>query len=677
MSDIENEAIAIVGGGITGLFCAYVLAGKAKIVHLFEASNRFGGRIRTIRLDRGNKELKGDCREQDLEFIVEFGPMRIELEIQRLLEALLNKLKIKRARTDKEYPGCEKLVPRRIGFPSFVSPTSASDPKYNLLPEEIDKTPLELLQLAMLRVTMHLKVGEGANVERKLDGLVREIGRRGATLEPTLKYFAGWMKTLDQQDYWEIETQGKIDEVPLHAVGFWNLLSDYLSHDAITKLRDLGTFYHLLAENPNAAEWYVWWLRGFAISDELQGIHGGMEYIVVRLRRELNKLRRKLEKPRELEMHKMCAVKMIEKVDGRFFLNFRDGNARRDIQGAGYDRVMLALPRLGIERIVRDSDTKIMEGLDSELNSLLDSAFGFPMVKMFLVVRNRWWEEENRANRYATRIPTRELHYWKGKSAKSKQGLIMVYTDRPASSFWANYTRPGEQPDAARSRTHPRTKPATAPPTNSSSTQKEVPKGRRLPRRLEERLVRKMVQYINDNDVPDISQKDIAWYGIWDWGRAPYGAGNHAWRPERKSWNVMRRLADLAQKKEGRATAPSLHICGEAYSDYHGFMEGSLRSAVYALHRILDRESEYDSELRWLKEALGDINGDYLNGLQHWVEALDNLKPEPGDHLYRWEDKDRDTEPPNEDTGTWKLPETPTPRCNPSAGTAEKKAEEA
>jgi hypothetical protein len=43
--------------------------------------------------------------------------------------------------------------------------------------------------------------------------------------------------------------------VPLHAMDFWNLLNDYLSHNAITKLRDLGTFYHLNpATSPQAAQ---------------------------------------------------------------------------------------------------------------------------------------------------------------------------------------------------------------------------------------------------------------------------------------------------------------------------------------------------------------------------------------------------------------------------------------
>lgn len=37
---------------------------------------------------------------------------------------------------------------------------------------------------------------------------------------------------------------------------------------------------------------------------------------------------------------------------------------------------------------------------------------------------------------------------------------------------------------------------------------------------------------------------------------------------------------------EDAADRGKIHVCGEAYSDYHGFIEGSLRSAAHVLHRI-------------------------------------------------------------------------------------------
>lgn len=84
----SDDSIAIVGGGIAGLFCAYVLGQRGKKVTLFEATGRLGGRIRTIRLNKYAEEMNPQQLSREaLEFYVEFGPMRIELDKQPLLAA--------------------------------------------------------------------------------------------------------------------------------------------------------------------------------------------------------------------------------------------------------------------------------------------------------------------------------------------------------------------------------------------------------------------------------------------------------------------------------------------------------------------------------------------------------------------------------------------------------------
>src|SRR6516225_5980259 len=93
MAKAVNESVAIVGGGITGLFCAYILSHNGKSVRLFEASNRLGGRIRTIRLNSDSAEPDANNWDPDkLEFCAEFGPMRLELDKQLLVKALLDHL---------------------------------------------------------------------------------------------------------------------------------------------------------------------------------------------------------------------------------------------------------------------------------------------------------------------------------------------------------------------------------------------------------------------------------------------------------------------------------------------------------------------------------------------------------------------------------------------------------
>jgi hypothetical protein len=577
------ERIAVVGGGIAGLFCAYALAKHGRSVDVFEASERFGGRIRSVRLTATNRECPANWRSTQLEFCAEFGPMRLELDKQLLVRALLTHLGIEESAKGAHPSDGRYLVP----FPSFESPSMPGDAAYEVDPDEAGKNPLQLLQLGLFHVVRRLKVRKNSEFTRKQADLEEQLAGADAGQAAQDKVFAQWLKGLGPTDYWEIQTEGCVDGVPLYAMGFWNLLSDgdHLSYDGINKLRDLGTFYHLLPENPNAAEWLVWWLVNFG-AGELQTLFGGMECIVEAL---IEKIERE-----HVRLFKNITVVCVKKAKGgRVFQLGLDRavapSGTRAPRGS-YKRVIMALPRSPLEKIAHRSEAVFRK--KDDILRLLDSAFGFPMVKMFVVVNHAWWTGP-RANKYATRVPTRELHYWKGATPGSPQGMIMVYTDRPASAFWANYVPPGAQWDAASSTSNP------------------------LPHQTRQRLINKAVQYITQNDAAATAD-DIKWYGIRDWGREPYGGANHAWRPERKYWVVMRRLAEIGDSPAG---GPSFHVCGEAYSDYHGFIEGSLRSAVYVVHRIL--KSDGGNRLSWLGEIGLSVDDAYLDSLRDLATKLD------------------------------------------------------
>jgi hypothetical protein len=537
-----------------------------------------------------------------------------------LLDALLTHLKIEKPDAHSKGKKSQAYLKE---FPPYISPESPHDPQYKLRPEEVGKTPLELLRTALLRIIAHVQLdppGPSETVDpkhtpfsKRQEELLENIKLVAATRESVDLVFSDWIKTLDDDHYWEIQTRAYMPlktergetEVPLYAIGFWNLLSDYLSYDAISKIRDLGTFYHLLPENPNAAEWVVWWLRGFGSAERLRGVCGGMECIIDELVNKLEKFKRNGSLCRTGHL-----VTEIRKDNSRLKLLFEQGGE----SDSKFDRVILALPKCALEKIVYKNKGPFES--EKEIYGLLDSAFPFAMLKLFVVVKDRWWQQENRANWYATRVPTRELHYWKGLTKDSRQGMIMLYTDRPNSSFWSNYVLPGSQNDAYRS------EPKEGTPEEDTS----------LPPILEQRLMSKVVQYINENDLPNITAEDIVWYGIRDWAREPYGGANHAWRPERKYWVVMSRLGEISVTG---TELPSIHVCGEAYSDYHGFMEGSLRSAVYSLHRILDDKGEPQTWLNWLEDSGIAVKENYLKALKRWAGNLDNEHGQDRKFLYK------------------------------------------
>jgi hypothetical protein len=705
------ERIAIIGGGIAGLFCAYVLADDGHQVELFESSDVLGGRIRSfrfnpkllneverkvdedrtpikdsailedalhpdlltppstppnadgtkwtptpedpLRLDEDAKSKNGsekagaasnkgsgvkktppgvffsapeyDKRLWDgLEFNAEFGPMRIELEVQRMLAFLLKRLNI---------PGLNDRPPtvvvkasdlvRMQRFPAFSSPASAGDPVYDLTPEEEGKNPLELLKLGVCRAVVdlhfnakksplndekHLERQKYSRFKTSHDDLIERLGKAAATQRPSGPVFESWVRNhLHEDDFWVIQRYGQIpvlygaeDYIDLHTMGFWNLLAAYLSHNALSKIRELGTFYHLIPENPNAGEWLTWWLRQISISSQLEGVFGGMQSVIEKLVDATGiKIGVGSDKTDKVSYKNRGSLKIYRKatvtdltVDKEHTSKIKVTLFKPKKQPAeSFDRVIVALPTVPAEKLTQNSN--LWDTTESEQNDKnkfldhLDSALPFQLLKAFFVVRERWWEEDVRANPGATRYPTREAYFWKSRIKESRRGLIMLYTDRPAAAFWANYVPGSTQDDIDElCRSDPQDADAGAVQT------------------LRARIKSRFVEYVNENEGVKIAPEDIIWCGIMDWGREPYGAASHTWRPNREYWNT---LAELAHWKVKSAKGPGvhLHVCGEAYSDYHAFIEGALRSAVHVLTQI-GNESKEKRLAAILRDLLGE-----------------------------------------------------------------------
>ncbi len=578
----DDLDVAVIGGGISGLYCAYMLRYNQR-VRLFEATDRLGGRIWSTRFLDGKRTSYAFNRFRDLkqlDFCAEFGPMRIELEQQELLAELLSELKITEANGDFE------------PFPPYGSPSSPHDPKYELRGEETEQqTPMDLLLLAFMRILGRLSVATPDHKYWPDDGIGEEaydfaaclkqaldaMSRAAATRQPDWKrVFLAWINKLDEPDYQSLRKYGVFDDgtaigTPLYVMGFWNLLTDVLSHHAVMKIRDFGTFYHLINENPNAAEWLIFWLRGLKTSQTMKGIVGGMQRIPEELERRI---------PSECVSRSRRLVGIT--ADGndpkRVLLQF-DVNGGRDRETVSARHVILALPKAPLEELALTNS----EAFTDQIRDDMDSVFGFPMVKLFLIVEERWWPENTASltNRYATVLPTRELHFINCRRKDDDSGMVLIYTDRPASAFLANYVlRKGAQD-----------KPEWGTPTSNG------------------RLIKKAVQYLEESGGQNLAENNFRFYGIRDWGRKPYSGANHAWRPERKSWEALRRLSEFALRFRaqggGSGTAPivppNVHVCGEAYSDYHGFIEGALRSAKHVLHTI-DKEA-FATKTPWLCSA--------------------------------------------------------------------------
>ena len=672
----------IVGGGISGLYCARELikaTSDASRIALFEASDRLGGKIeswrfvgndyrsecsegslteknrsrletmlncdREIRNARNNRK-NGATRQKRLEkilrqnffahkrmldeiLVAEFGPMRIEPEHQPLLKKLLDDLDFQEE--DPQCPTWSDLVP----FSPYTG-EPPPHPAYPLEGEEAEQeTMIDLLLLAFRRIFENIDsyyFWDDEDCDAHANGPKRKNQGQASfdadhtcsdprcSNEPALAYFWGemtdtnyvhrqqwkrhvrnWINCLADEHYHFIRLHFSFKGTPLCDMGFWNLIASVLSHMATIKLRDWGSFYHLLGDNPNAAEWLIFWLRALKSSNSLVGIRGGMDWLIYRICEDLGLPQAPYPPLKEEDSvmgytgekrfkffpdHKLMAIKEKAKHVVLYF----DGEKKK----VTAKNVILALPKGPLQSIVFK---KAQPQWINAFERILDSIAPIPLMKLFVLIDRPFWEDNRPANRYAYTVPTREIHYWKAEGGKT--GLIMLYTDDPGHEFWANYLvhpKPyssprGDLADVPESQSDQSKKTGEALIDSLTKT-----KGVRVPPRdqkranlffwqakngawhefTNDRLLRTFIAYVRENHSDSVPDNQILAAGIRDWSLRPAEGATHFWRPGADSESVMNYLRSFSSisSAEGR-----IHVCGEAYSDYQGFIEGALRSA--------------------------------------------------------------------------------------------------
>jgi hypothetical protein len=93
--------------------------------------------------------------------------------------------------------------------------------------------------------------------------------------------------------------------------------------------------------------------------------------------------------------------------------------------------------------------------------------------------------------------------------------------------------------------------------------------------------------YINVQDRIEEAKSRVLSFGIRDWSRWPVGGGCHAWAAGARSGEIMERLKAFGLVgRPSQRELKNVHICGEAVSDYQGFIEGALRSSWMAVETI-------------------------------------------------------------------------------------------
>jgi phytoene dehydrogenase-like protein len=552
-------SIAIAGSGIAGLYCARQLARRGHRITMFDELPRAGGRIETL----------------DLEGIAcECGPMRFELAIQPMLKQLADDLGLQ--------------------FAPFAAPKGepVHTTKYTLERDEMSSeqlrqvhssgpdldfsqctTSLDLLRLGIYRIMHCPGARPQHDTEADPDSKTQSgvpwsfhdvIEERPAGGPPEIERYAD---SLDDRDYDAIRTTKMLGGRKLYTMGLWNALDYVLSAGAVAKIRDVGTFYHLIPENPSASEWSIFWLRLFRSAKDLSTIEGdgGVSQIITRLEAELRALPdRNVDIVTQATVTDVCPAPHPGQV--RLRVDFHDRAHALDLD---FDHVILALPKSPLSKLTRHFPPDVRHVVDSGVN-------GFPLLKVFAILKEPWWRANGgtapAAQHGAHLVPTREVHYrdrpdaHPRKRSPHKVGMVLLYTDRPANAYWAPYVR----------------SPHLGAQVNDPPTLRRELAAQLLALKTE----RETGPQDSYKTQIDEMEETIAAFAIRDWAKPPFGAASHAWQPGINVPEAMERLK--AFSLVGQPGRGNIHVCGEAYSDYQGFIEGALRSAGKTIASIRD-----------------------------------------------------------------------------------------
>jgi len=67
-----------------------------------------------------------------------------------------------------------------------------------------------------------------------------------------------------------------------------------------------------------------------------------------------------------------------------------------------------------------------------------------------------------------------------------------------------------------------------------------------------------------------------------DWGEDPFGGGWNSWNIGVKSWEVKEQITQPIDDLP-------LYVCGEAYSDAQGWVEGALQTTDIMLKKVMKK----------------------------------------------------------------------------------------
>jgi hypothetical protein len=515
-AEIGMLDVAIVGGGVSGVYCGWRLlataSGPPPRIALFEASDRIGGRLLSAQ-PPGIPNTR-----------VELGGMRYTPGHVRVT-GLLRELEIPSTPFAVSEP--ENLRYLRSRLLRVQDMTNAGKLPYDLLPDE--STPQALAN------------GFTALAAQRM---VRMVLRKDVDLAKV---------------DWDKLRTGKYEGRPLRDLPLRYVLQRAISQEA-TKFANENSGYDTILTIWNAADGFPWNLGDFGRSVTYFHAEPGYDSLPRTLAHKFEGLGGKVMLGRRL-----ASFDEVDADDSKAIaLRFAGGG------GALARKLILAMPRRSLELL--DQTGAVLAPENRAVHELVVSVTPVPLFKLAMCYRFPWWQtidpvavdtngkkEWRRLTRgeSITDLPVRQCYYW-AVDADTQNAVVLIYDDGSDLDFWTGL----RDAHAGVAFTN-----ALAPTGAEGSAEWSQHKA---PQLMVEEAHRQLVTMHGVSNRPDIPMPYAAAYR--DWGEDPFGGGANYWHLHVDSQAVSRAML---QPRPPIA----VHVCGEAYSHNQGWVEGALETA--------------------------------------------------------------------------------------------------
>ncbi len=533
--------VAIIGAGVSGLYSACrLLSGEfqsgvdaPKSVHVFEMSERLGGRLESIVLPRS-------------QVIGELGGMRYTTS-QEIVNNLINDvldLKPVDFRLGDPANHIVYLRGQRFRANAWQEAQAKGEKfvtRFDLDDDIVGYSPNQLLNKVIFDVLRNdpwvmETYSELISNPAPYDYRFRLSRKHWNEIKPCLRY------RFDRSPY---------DGMLVSDMGFWNLIKDRVGNQGYEFIAAGGGYFSNTI-NWNAAEALPYMIGDFSGHDiKFLTLEGGFDQLPMAL---ANKFLDN-DAAQLWTGNRLFTFEHDSDTDRRYKLTFFNEQSRNS-WAVHADRIILAMPRRSLELLDQqnfffDSDRQ------KDLQENIDAVIKEPSFKLLMGFERPWWRDEfgARAGESITDLPMRQCYYF-GVDPENGHSLFLAsYNDMRAVPFW----------DVLASGVHKHL-PFQLSATHLVSQEELAPwQDVQAPQVLADEAIRQ-VRELHDLDEHAIADPYITYYK--DWSVDPFGGGYHAWRAgvDVRSTMPYMRCPDRNE---------AVYICGEAYSDQQGWVEGA------------------------------------------------------------------------------------------------------